>query len=188
MVLRPRVSLLVLLCIASVPLTATVLVPVEFREIVNGSEIIAFGRVVETTPQWSDDRRHVDTLVTLQVGTYLKGGPGQTIVFKVPGGQMGRYRHFMVGAPQFEAGDEAVVFLDVRAGDRPAVFGLNQGVYRVRVDEATRQRIVVPPALLARSGAAERVVRGSPSRRSVPLETFGAQVQTVLAEGARGVR
>src|SRR5687768_16481474 len=106
MVLRPRVSLLVLLCIASVPVTATVLVPVEFREIVNGSEIIAFGRVVETTPQWSDDRRHVDTLVTLQVGTYLKGGPGQTIVFKVPGGQMGRYRHFMVGAPQFEAGDE----------------------------------------------------------------------------------
>ena len=188
MVLFRRALLLGLLGIASVPLTATVLVPAEFREIVNGSEIIAFGRVVETTPQLSDDRRHVDTLVTLQVGTYLKGGPGQTLVFKVPGGQIGRYRHFLVGAPDFEAGDEAVVFLDQNTGDRPSVFGLNQGVYRVRVDQRTRQRVVVPPALLARTATPERVVRGSNARRSVPLETFGAQVQTVLDETKRGAR
>ena len=188
MVLHPRALLLSLLGIASVPLTATVLVPAEFREIVNGSEIIAFGRVVQTTPQWSDDRQHVDTLVTLEVGTYLKGGPGPTVVFKVPGGQIGRYRHFMVGAPHFEAGDEAVVFLDQNTGDRPSVFGLNQGVYRVRVDQRTRQRVVVPPALLARTATPERVVRGSLARRSVPLETFGAQVQTVLDESKRGGR
>ena len=85
MVLHPRALLLSLLGIASVPLTATVLVPAEFREIVNGSEIIAFGRVVQTTAQFSDDRQHVDTLVTLEVGTYLKGGPGPTVVVQGAG-------------------------------------------------------------------------------------------------------
>jgi hypothetical protein len=190
MLYRTRVVLLIAVSLLAAPLSATVLVPVEFREVVNESEIIAFGRVVETTPQWAVDRKRVDTLVTLQVGTYLKGGPGDTIVFKVPGGQMGRYRHFMVGAPHFEPGDEAVVFLNAGAGagERPSVFGLNQGVYRVRADARTRQRIVVPPALIGRDDRAERVVRGAVSRQSVPLEAFGAQVQTIIAERARGIR
>ena len=174
------------ICHAS--LNATVLLPAEFREIVNGSEVIAFGRVVDTTVEESDGRTRVETLVTLRVDTYLKGGLGDTLVFKVPGGQVGRYRTIMIGAPAFTPGDEAVVFLTVRGGDRPAVFGLNQGVFRVRVDAQTKRRIVVPPALLARTASPETVVRGSGSRRSVPLEIFGAQVQTVMAEAARGVR
>ena len=107
-----RVVLLLMVCAMPVALRATVLVPAEFREIVTGSDIIAYGRVVETDRRVGDDRRRVDTLVTLQVGTYLKGGPGETLVFMVPGGQIGRYRNVMVGAPEFVAGDEAVLFLN----------------------------------------------------------------------------
>jgi hypothetical protein len=170
-------------------LGATVIAPAEFREIVNGADIIAYGRVSDTTVEMSDDRKLVDTLVTMQVGTYLKGGPGETLVFKVPGGQVGRFRNVMVGAPQFVAGEEAVVFLNVRGSGLPIVFGLNQGVFRVRLDDQTKRRVVTPPALMARGEAPEAIVRGSVERRPVPLETFGAQVQTVLAEAVtRGVR
>jgi hypothetical protein len=184
-----RAVLVLMVCAMPAALRATVIVPAEFREIVTGSDIIAYGRVVDTTVEWSDDRKRVDTLVTLQVGTYLKGGPGETLVFRVPGGQVGRYRNVMVGAPQFVAGEEAVVFLNVRGSDHPFVFGLNQGVFRVRLDDRTKRRVVTPPALMARGDAPEVVVRGSPSRAPVPLETFGAQVQTVLTEGvARGAR
>ena len=186
---RHRVVLFVVTCALSAPLGATVLVPAEFREIVTGSEIIAFGRVIDAAAEWGERRERIDTIVTMQVGTYLKGGPGETIEFKVPGGQIGRYRNLMVGAPIFESGDEAVVFLTARAGDRPTVFGLNQGVFRVRVDALTKQRIVVPPALMAQGPSAEVVVRGSAARRSVPLETFGSQVRTVIADAAgRGLR
>ncbi len=179
-----RIVLLLLLCAAPGVLRATVLVPAEFREIVNGSDIIAYGRVVHTTVESSENRRRIDTLVTLQVGTYLKGGPGETLVFKVPGGEIGRYRAVLVGAPQFAAGDEAIVFLNVGNGEYPSVFGLNQGVFRVRLDQETRRRVVVPPALMARGDTPEVIVRGSAERRSVALEAFGAQVQTVLAETA----
>ena len=185
MVLRALV--IAVLCALPVALRATVLVPAEFREIVNGSDIIAYGRVIETTVEWSSDRKHVDTLVTFQVGTYLKGGPGETLVFKVPGGTIGRFRNVLVGAPQFTAGEEAVLFLNSRGREYPAVFGLNQGVYRVTLDGATRRRLVTPP-LLARGDTPERVVRGAASRRSLPLESFGAQVVNVLGETARGAR
>jgi hypothetical protein len=169
--------------------SATVLVPAEFREIVHGSEIIAFGRVIDTTAEMSEDRKRIDTLVSVRVDTYLKGGPGETIVFKVPGGQVGRYRNLMVGAPMFEVGDEAVFFLTTRGGGTPYVFGLSQGVFRVRVDDVTKRRIVVPPALIARGDSPEAVVRGSAARRSVTLEVFGAQVATVLKEPVvRGAR
>jgi hypothetical protein len=170
-----------MLCVLPAALRATVLIPAEFREIVNGADIIAYGRVAEMSVEWTDDRKRIDTLVTLQVGTYLKGGPGDTLVFKVPGGTIGRYRNVLVGAPQFTEGEEAVVFLNVRGSDLPFVFGLNQGVFRVRIDDQTKRRMVMPP-LMARSDASEVVVRGAAARRVLPLETFGAQVQTVLAE------
>jgi hypothetical protein len=125
--------------------------------------------------------------VTFHVGTYLKGGPGETLVFKVPGGTIGRFRNVLVGAPQFNTGDEAVLFLNSHGRELPSVFGLNQGVFRVSRDAGTQRRMVTPP-LLARGDTPEPVVRGARSRRPLPLEAFGAEVQTVLRETARGVR
>ena len=175
------------ICLLPAALRATVLLPAEFREIVNGSDIIAYGRVTETRVEWSGDRKNVATLVTFQVGTYLKGGPGEALVFKVPGGTIGRYRNVLVGAPQFNTGDEAVLFLNSRGREFPSVFGLNQGVFRVSLDTDTQRRMVTPP-LLARGDTPEMVVRGAASRRSLPLETFGAEVLTVLRETPRGAR
>jgi hypothetical protein len=162
---------------------ATVLAPAEFREIVTGADVIAYGRVVETTVE-TDDRTGIVTLVTLRVGTYLKGHAGETVTFSVPGGDTGRYRHVLVGAPRFIVGEEAVVFLRAGVERRPVVVGLNQGVFRVRLDRATKRRVVVPPVLMARGDEPESVVRGAPAQRPVAIETFGAQVQAVLAETA----
>jgi hypothetical protein len=170
-----------------VALWATVLVPAEFREVVNGADLIVYARVSATEARWSDDRKHVDTLVTLQVGTYLKGSPRETLVVAVPGGTIGRYMNVTVGAPSFNVGDEAVFFLTTRGRELPAIFGLNQGVFRVSMEGAGRRRIVTPP-VMSRGNGPETVVRGDPARRPVPLETFGAQVQSVLADTGRNLR
>jgi hypothetical protein len=175
-------------CLTATAVSATVLLPADFRDIVNGSDIIAYGRVVDATPQLTDDRGRVETLVTFEVGTYLKGGSGETIIFKVPGGRIGRYRTVLVGAPNFEAGEEIVLFLTSRGTDGPLVFGLNQGVFRVRLD-STQRRVVVQPVLMARGQSPEVVVRGARERQPVPLEHFGAQVRAVMAEAvAKGQR
>jgi len=164
-----------------------VLVPAEFREIVAGSQIIAHARVVEIRPEWVDGRRQIETVVTAEVLSHYKGEPARTLTFKVPGGQIGRYRSVLIGAPQFKPGDEAVLFLDTGGDSVLHVFGLNQGVFRVRQDPRTGQRVVVRPALMAGGPEPERVVRGAASRRPVELDAFGAQVRAAMSQ-QRGVR
>lgn len=173
--------------VASAAVRATVLLPAEFREIVGDSQIIAYGRVVDAVPELTDDRKRIETIVTFEVETYLKGGPGETLTFRVPGGQVGRYRSITVGAPVLVNGTEAVLFLRKPDEGLPYVFGLNQGVFRVQRDLRTQSRLVVPP-LLARGDTPETVVRGALSRQPVPLEAFGAQVRSVMAELAEGRR
>ena len=165
----------------------TVLIPAEFREIVAGSGIIVHARVVDVRSQWVDGRRRIESVVTVEVLTPFKGGEGRTLEFKVPGGQIGRYRSIIVGAPTFSPGEEAFLFLSERNSDAPLVFGLNQGVFRIRQDRVSGRLVVVPPALMASSESREAVMRGSPTRRPLELEAFGAQVRSVIAQ-QRGAR
>ena len=184
----PFVACVLVTSIAS----ATVLVPAEFREIVSGSQIIAHARIVDVRPAWADGRRWIDSVVTADVVSYLKGASDQeTISFKVPGGQLGRYRSVVVGAPTFKRGDEAVLFLKRQGEDLPNVFGLNQGVFRVRVDSRTGERIVVPPPTMKTDESApepQRVSRGALDRRPLAFDAFGARVREVMAATRKGVR
>ncbi len=182
-----RIAALVLVLLCAPSLRATVLVPAEFREIVSGSQIIVYGRVSDVHAEWSDDRRQIDTVVSLDAATYLKGGPGDVVTFKVPGGQIGRYKNVMVGAPEFHAGEEAVVFLSAQGPAVAHVFGLNQGVFRVRVDARTGSRMVVPPVLMGAEDGPEPVIRGAANRRPLPLESFASTVRNAMSP-ARGNR
>src|SRR5437868_4285563 len=95
----------------SVALHATVVVPIEFRELVAAAPVIVHGQVVGVRAGWVDGRRSVETFVTVAASDYLKGNLGDSITFRVPGGQIGRYRTVFVGAPEFKEGDEVVLFL-----------------------------------------------------------------------------
>lgn len=184
--MRRLITLVMVLWLAQT-LRATVLLPAEFREVVAGSQIIVYGRVADVRPEWSDDRRRIDTIVTLEAGTFLKGGPGEAVTFRVPGGQIGRYRNVMIGAPQFQEGEEVVLFLSAAGPAVAHVFGLSQGVYRVRVDTRTGRRMVIPPVLTASSDAPQTIVRGDQSRQPLALDAFSASVRTAMAQtgGAR---
>ena len=117
----------------------------------------------------------------MQVLESLKGSSsaGAAVTFRVPNGQVGRYRRVVVGAPEFIEGDEVVVFLQGQPPAMPTLFGLSQGVYRVTRDAAARA-IVMPPPVAARGPGAERVVRGDPVRRPMPVEAFAREVRTIL--------
>jgi hypothetical protein len=171
--------LFVMFMLLASPAAATVYVPVDFREMVTASQAIVHGRVVDVRSEPTLDRLMVVTYVTLDVDNQLKGGSAKSITFRVPGGQVGRYRRIIVGAPQFEEGDEVVVFLSARGPSIPYLFGLSQGVYRV-ARTAEGGAVVTPPAVMARGVGAERVVRGDPARRPVPLASFARDVRAVM--------
>jgi hypothetical protein len=163
-------------------LTATVILPADFHEIVFGSQIIVHGRVVDVRSEWVDDRSRIETYVTVESATLYRGSAGSTITFRTPGGQVGRYKSVMVGAPEFRIGDEAVLFLKTY-GEAPAqIFGLNQGLFRVRVDPRTGRRLVIRQLLVAQGSGVQRVARGDRNRRPLTLDAFGAQVRAALQQ------
>jgi hypothetical protein len=176
-------TLSVLLCMTTVPpAAATVYVPVDFTTVVNDAGAIVHGRVLDVNARLAGPQRTIESLVTVQVIEPLKGSSsaGGTIAFVVPNGQVGRYRRVMIGAPEFARGDEVVVFLKTQAPAIPTLYGLSQGVYRVKRDAASRP-VVLPAPIVARGGGTERVVRGDPVRQPMPVDAFVRQVQSILA-------
>lgn len=174
-----------LLLAAPLASTATVIVPIEFRELVTTSPVIVHGRVTDVRSAFVDGRRSVDTFVTVAAEEYLKGDLGEYVTFQVPGGELGRYRTIFVGAPAFRVGEEVVLFLKTSSGRVPVIAGLNQGAYRVIEDAQTGTRVVTSPVVMAVEGAApERVVRGAAARRPMALDTFRGVVREALAKGA----
>lgn len=180
-----RVAVLTAFVILSVALEATVLVPIEFRELVSTAPVIVHGRVVDVRSALVDGRRSVETFVTVEAGEYLKGRLGTHFTIRIPGGQVGRYRTVFVGAPEFQAGDELVLFLQTPRASLPHIVGLSQGAFRVVFDPRTGQRMVATPIVMGKgTGDAERVVRGDPSRRPVTMDAFRDVVRQVMAQGA----
>jgi hypothetical protein len=184
MKIKPFVmSALALLAIASAS-HATVVLPADLGDLVREARSIARGRIASVDAQWSDDQRAIETIVTLDVETYLKGPLGATVQFRVPGGTLGRLRRVVVGAPEFEVGQRVVIFLGAQGPSVPFVVGLGQGVFRIVPGAGGSTSLVTPPPLLASPTAAGVVTRGDPSRRPMPLADFEQRVRQ-LAGGAR---
>src|SRR5262249_44169664 len=163
-------SLAIVLAIASSS-HATVIVPATLTDLVRESRSVARGRIAAVEAKWNDDERTIETEVTLDVETYLKGPLGPTVQFRVPGGTVGRLRRIVVGAPEFELGERVVIFLGAQGPTVPYVIGLSQGVFRI-VATGASGAVVVPPPLVPTSVTAAAVVRGDPSRRPMPLADF----------------
>ncbi|HEX9368381.1 MAG TPA: hypothetical protein VF921_17250 [Vicinamibacterales bacterium] len=170
----------------SVALHATVIVPIEFRELVTSAPVIVHGQVVDVRAGWVDGRRSVETFVTIAVADYLKGNLGERVTVRVPGGQIGRYRTVFVGAPEFQAGDEVVFFLKPADSSSLYIIGLSQGAFRVVADARTGRRIVTTPIVMGKGGdAPEPIVRGDVTRKPLAIDAFRDVVRQVLAQGAQ---
>jgi len=159
---------------------ATVIVPADLGELARDAKAIARGRVSAVTGRWTDDRRTIETIVTLDVDRYLKGSLGSTIAFRIPGGSLGRYRRIVVGAPEFTIGDRVIVFLGANGPMVPFIVGFNQGVYRVLVAADGSGWLVTPPPNLPSATVSTPVVRGDPLRRPQRLAEFEQRVISLV--------
>jgi hypothetical protein len=170
-------SVFVLWALLSAVTHATVVVPADIGELSREARIIARGRVVAVDARWTDDRRAIETLVTLQTESYLKGALGSTLQFRSPGGRLGRFRSVTVGAPEFAVGERVIVFLGANGPSIPYVVGLNQGLFRLT--PSGQQWLVTPPPVLP-TARPVRVVRGDLTRTPTPLAQFEQRVRTLV--------
>lgn len=161
-----------------IALDATVLVPIDLRELVAQAATIAYGRVVDVRASVVDGR--TESVVTLGAPYFLKGSGGREVVFRMPGGRVGRYRTVVLGTPVLQEGDEVVVFLAAAAGQPATLIGFSQGLLKVsRRTPDDGPMLLSPP--VSRGVNAQRVVRGGDSPRFMPLATFVGEVRGLIA-------
>lgn len=158
---------------------ATVIVPADLAELSRDARAIARGRVVAVDAQWTDGRRTIETIVTLEAESYLKGQLGETVQFRVPGGSLGRFRNIVIGAPQFDVGQRVIVFLGAHGPSVPFVLGLSQGVFRL-AQNGSGAWMVSPPAVA--DGVSGPIVRGSAGLVPAPLAEFESRVKALVVE------
>ena len=171
---------LLVLGLASASLSATVLVPAEFKEIVSDAALIVRGRVTDVRGVVTQTRG-VESIATVAVDLTLKGSAPEFISITVPGGTVGRFTTRMVGAPVLRAGQQAVFFVkrDDRNTWRPV--GLSMGVVPVRGDAVTGAPVVAPPVVLGQTTDAGPVVRGDARRKTMGVASFESLVRLVMA-------
>jgi hypothetical protein len=168
-----------LMTVGLVRIDALTVAPMTFEELVGEASAVVYARVAEVRGQWSQDRRSIDSFVTLDALHYLKGDFGRNVLVRLPGGESGGIVQVLPGAPVLRDGDLVVLFLAARGPAIPGPVGLNQGVFRVAHDSRTGQSLVSPPPLA--SSSAGRVIRGAADRRVLTLEAFEARVRQLGA-------
>jgi hypothetical protein len=173
---RAVLALLTLLA-GGVVLDATVVVPMDLRELVSQASVIVYGRVTDVRGRVAGQR--TESIVTLGAPFFLKGSGGREVQFRLPGGRIGRYRTVVPGTPELQSGDEVVVFL---ADEAPVgvPLGFSQGVLKVSRASAGAVPMVLGPPV-SRDARAERVVRGSEAARFVALSSFVEHVRALMA-------
>ena len=173
--MRSALWSLLFCCLSIVPASATTVAPLSFEQLVNESASVVYGRVIDVRAQWTEDRRFIESVVSIAVLKGMKGATIDTVSFTVPGGQIGRYLNVIPGAPAFTPGDTAVFFLTSRGPRMPVTTGLTQGIYRVDRDTRTGDLQVMPPII-----ETGRILRGDVQRKPASLASFEASVRTIM--------
>lgn len=121
------------------PSDTTLALALSLEDMVNQSDVIAIGNVLETRSIWVD--RNLVTLATVAVSESLKGAPGETLTVVLPGG-VDANRKIPVamtypGAPRLTPGENAFLFLtsDSEVGGGYNVTGFAQGKFSIVNDE-----------------------------------------------------
>lgn len=104
-------------------------------ELVERSDTIVAGEVMDMRSAWTADRREIFTTVTLRPDRRFKGGERSLIRFRIPGGTVGDTRLMVTHSPVFTIGEQALVFLAGDSGRLPRVIAGEAGKRHIRIGE-----------------------------------------------------
>ena len=173
---RAILAALIACLVSGSTLDAITVVPMTFEQLVDEAAAVVYARVADVRGHWTADRRSIDSVVTLEALSYLKGNLGGTVAMRLPGGEAGGVVNVVPGAPSLRQGELVVVFLKARGPALLTTLGLGQGIFRVVRDARTGAMLVTPPLL--KESAVGRIIRGAAERRALGIEAFAAAVRT----------
>lgn len=123
---------------------ATTVKPSSFAELVNQSDYIVRAVVKSTTSerQVKNGRTKIYTRVELEVREVIAGQPPSPLVLVMLGGRVGEEEMRIAGAPQFEVGNEDILFVRDNGKTIYPLTAMMHGRYRVLKEQETGREYV----------------------------------------------
>lgn len=185
---RRTLTLVALLALAALPLSASQFVQLPFDQVARESAYIVRGAVVDTWSAWDDAHEVIYTYATVRVNRYFgeSTGPDVLMVREV-GGTVDGYTQEAIGFPAIRAGEQVVLFLSQwEDGSDYRIHAFNQGKYLVR-QRAGIDVLVEDPVkqgderLATRSGRFSVTPNASDNAPALRLDEFAAMVDDARA-------
>jgi len=167
---------------AAAPAQATTLVGLDLPELSRLSDVVVHGKVASVQAHWTGDHQRIVTEVQVEVTEAFKGQAGKTVLIDQPGGVVGDIGQLVQGVAAFTAGEEVVVFLGRRPGERFMLTGMGQGKFRVARSTDGKAAFAVPEDLggaLVVDPATHRPLPDRPA--ALTLQSLRAQVRASAA-------
>jgi hypothetical protein len=108
--------------------------PMSTEELVRAADCIVVADVETIRSDWTSDGKALETFVTLDVSECWKGAPVDTVVVRVPGGQVGALKLTVSEAATFAPGERVIVFLRAN-GTRVETVGWFRGKFSIAGDK-----------------------------------------------------
>jgi hypothetical protein len=134
-----------LIGITFVRVTATMVIPPTFQQLVQQAELIFQGTVTDVRSVWEGEgaQRHIDTYVTFKIDDNVKGNATSSYTVRVLGGTVGDETMEVTDSPKFTVGDREILFVEHNNEQFVPLVGINHGRFHVQRDQQTGRDIVL---------------------------------------------
>jgi hypothetical protein len=184
--LRRMAVLLSALCCLAPRLGATTLVRLSLAQLAAAADTVVRVRCLKTTSRWQ--RGAIWTFDEFQRLETFKGAPPGLIRVQLPGGRVGHIISTVDAVPQFQPGEEGILFLENAGAGSYAVTAWAEGTFRIRRNARTgAETITQDSSSFAVFDPATRRFR-TEGVRNLPLPEFRRRLAAALARSVPGER
>ena len=178
-------SALALVALSTTALSATIVVPPRFDQLLAGADAIVVTEVTDRASRWErrGPRNVIVTDVTVRVSDVLKGRADVRRQLRILGGTIGETTQVVPGAPLFLVGDRDVLFLSERGGAISPIVGVFHGRFRVVSGHNGAGEFIANSARqpIVRVQDFARPQRLAAGQRAMTLDEFTRAIRTSLA-------
>lgn len=127
----------ILFLILPFSIESTTMLYKNFEDLSKESSLIIKGTVIDIQCEWNPEHTLIISYITVGIKEQYKGSQyKQTVMIKQLGGELDGYFTKVIGAPEFEVGEEVVLFLKPSENGFYHVHGMFQGKYKIEGGKA----------------------------------------------------
>ena len=169
--------------------SASILRMLSNKELINSSDSIVVGDVVDEYSAWDPSGRFIVTYTKIQVVDDVMGteGGSREIIIRHLGGRVGNREMEVHGGAKFMIGEKTLLFLKKQSSGFKDVLGLSQGKFKILKDSLTGSEFAVnpkdPEIKFLDSNFKTVEDPDGQSRKPVSLTDFIQEIKKELKEG-----